>query len=172
MIRQAVEQDIAAVAAIYDHIHAEEEAGRMSVGWARGVYPVRQTAEEALLRGELFVEEEGGEIVAAAILNQKQVPEYADCDWQYDAEDSEVMVLHTLVVDPSQSGHGYAARFISFYEEYALAHGCHYLRIDTQVKNKAARAMYAKKGFTEPGVVDCVFNGIPGVKLVCLEKKI
>ena len=33
MIRRAELCDIPAVAAIYDAIHAEEEAGRMTVGW-------------------------------------------------------------------------------------------------------------------------------------------
>lgn len=80
------------------------------------------------------------------------------------------MVLHTLVVDPLAQGRGYGRSFVAFYEAYARAHGCPYLRMDTNAKNLAARRMYAKLGFSEPGIVDCVFNGIPGVKLVCLEK--
>ncbi len=44
--------------------------------------------------------------------------------------------------------------------------------MDTNVINKAARRFYAKLGFYESGVIGCVFNGIPGVKLVCLEKKL
>ena len=37
-------------------------------------------------------------------------------------------------------------------------------------KNSAARALYKKLGYTEAGIVPTVFNGIPGVNLVCLEK--
>ena len=47
-----------------------------------------------------------------------------------------------------------------------------YLRMDTNVINTAARRFYAKLGFYESGVIGCVFNGIPDVKLVCLEKKL
>ena len=32
--------------------------------------------------------------------------------------------------------------------------------------------MYRKHGYRESGVVDCVFNGIPDVQMVCLEKKV
>ncbi|MDO4623110.1 MAG: GNAT family N-acetyltransferase [Eubacteriales bacterium] len=172
MIRKATAADIESAAEIYAKIHTEEEQGRMQIGWDRAIYPTKQTAVDAVERGDLFVEEADGKIVAAAILNQIQVPEYADCSWEFDAEDDEVMVLHTLVVNPEQSGHGYAGAFIRYYQEYALANGCHYLRIDTNAKNQTARKMYAKYGFKEPGIVDCVFNGIAGVKLVCLEKKI
>ena len=44
MIRKAVQADIPAVAAIYDKLHTEEEAGRITIGWIRGVYPTEDTA--------------------------------------------------------------------------------------------------------------------------------
>ena len=43
------------------------------------------TAEAALNRGDLFVEEVDGKIIGTAILNQIQVPEYAQGNWQYPA---------------------------------------------------------------------------------------
>lgn len=35
------------MAAVYDRILKEEEAGLSSVGWVRGVYPTESTAREA-----------------------------------------------------------------------------------------------------------------------------
>ena len=78
--------------------------------------------------------------------------------------------LHTLAVDPLEKGKGYGKAFISFYEAYAREHGCRELRIDTNAINQRARAMYQKLGYEERGIVPCVFNGIPDVQLVCLEK--
>ena len=106
LIRKATMQDIDAVAQIYEAVHDAEEAGALCIGWDRSVYPVRQTALAALAREDLFVEEEEGAVVAAAIINQTQVPEYALCSWEYPAQENEVMVLHTLVVDPRCSGRG------------------------------------------------------------------
>ena len=171
-IRKAARADLDAVCRIYDQIHTAEERGEATIGWQRGVYPERETAEAALARGDLFVQEQNGEIVGTAILNQTQVDSYAGANWRYDAPDSEVMVLHTLVVDPLCAGGGFGTAFVSFYEQYAKAHACRYLRMDTNVINKAARRFYAKLGFYESGVIGCVFNGIPDVKLVCLEKKL
>lgn len=171
-VRKATAADVAGVDAIYQRIHDGEEQGRTTIGWVRGVYPTAATAQAAVERGDLFVLEDGGRIVAAAILNQLQVPEYALCPWRYPAPEGQVMVLHALVVDPAAQGRGYGRAFVDYYERYALDHGCPYLRMDTNVKNQAARRMYAKLGFAEPGVVGCTFNGISGVELVCLEKRL
>ena len=117
--------------------------------------------------------EDGAKICATARINQEQVPEYAGGDWLYgNAPDGEIMVLHTLVVDPQIAGYGYGKAFVSFYEQYAKEHNCPYLRMDTNAINTAARRFYAKLGFRESGIVGCTFNGIPGVRLVCLEKKL
>ena len=104
VIRKANAGDIDAVSEIYEHIHTAEEQGKAVIGWIRGIYPERETAEAALSRGDLFVEEAEGRIVGTAIINQIQV--------------------------------------------------------DT----------YKKLGYTEIAVMPCVFNGIPDVQLVCLEK--
>ena len=77
MIRKATEQDLAAVAAIYERIVTREQQGLAQIGWLPGVYPVTATAEAALARGDLFVLEAGGCPAAAAIINQIQVDAYA-----------------------------------------------------------------------------------------------
>ena len=172
-IRKATQADIPAVAAIYDHILTEEEAGRATIGWIRGVYPTRQTAQDALDAGDLFVLEADGVVAAAAKINQIQVPEYANAQWRYpDAPEGEIMVLHTLVVDPSQAGKGCGSAFVQFYEDYARAHGCPVLRIDTNARNQAARRLYARLGYREADIIHCDFNAIRGIDLVCLEKKL
>ena len=80
------------------------------------------------------------------------------------------MVLHTLVIAPDAARRGYGRAFVAFYEEYARNHGCRFLRMDTNVKNARARAMYKRLGYREIGVIPTVFNGIEGVNLVLLEK--
>lgn len=169
-IRKATRNDIIAVTAIYDAIHTEEEQGRAIIGWNRVIYPTQQTAEHALEECDLFVMEVEGEIVAAAIINQEQVPCYSSANWKHKVDDKQVMVLHTLTVHPQYTGCGYGKDFVDFYEHYALEHGCSCLRMDTNEKNCRARQMYAKLGYEEIDIVPTTFNGIEGVNLVCLEK--
>lgn len=170
-IRKATQSDLSAIAQIYSDIHTAEENGEVTIGWIRDVYPTYATAAAALERDDLFVGEAEGQLVGAASINQLQVAEYVQGNWQHDAPDDEVMVLHTLVISPKTPGRGYGKEFVAFYEEYALAHNCPYLRIDTNERNVRARAMYKKLGYAEVGIVTCDFNGIKGVNMVLLEKK-
>lgn len=170
--RKANEKDLNAIEDIYSAIHTQQENGLVTIGWIRNIYPTRATAEMALQRNDLFVAEEDGVVVGAAIINQQQVDVYENANWQYSVLDSEVMVLHTLAMSPKAAGKGYGKQFIRFYEEYAKSHDCTYLRMDTNEINVRARALYKKLGYSEVDVVPCVFNGIEGVQLVLLEKRL
>ena len=169
-IRLARENDIPAVTAIYDKVLREEEQGRYTIGWIRGIYPTEETAGTAIAAGELFVLETEGKVIASARINHEQMPAYARVSWSVDAAQDQVMVMHTLTVDPEMNGCGAGKRFLQFYEEYALKHGSHILRIDTNERNLNARRMYAAAGYEEKGIIPCEFNGIPDVGLVCMEK--
>lgn len=169
-LRKAEKKDINRIEEIYENIHNEEEKGITTIGWIRNIYPTRKTAEEALIRNDLFVLEDENKIVAVAVINQIQVDEYKYANWKHNAKENEIMVLHGLAVDPYQKGKGYGSAFVGFYESYAKEHDCKALRMDTNVRNKKARRLYQRLGYEEIGIVDCVFNGIPNVQLVCLEK--
>ena len=166
-IRKANRRDLDSIENIYNEIHTAEEEGILTIGWKRGVYPTRKTAEEAILRGDMFVLEEG-EIVGAAIINRIQVDVYSDAPWEHDTDS--VCVLHTLVISPRAARKGYGRAFVEFYERWAKEHDLPELRIDTNARNAAARVMYQKMGYREIGIVPTTFNGISGVDLVLLEK--
>ena len=166
-IREANLTDLDAIEKIYNDIQIAEEKGILTIGWKRGVYPTRKTAEEAILRGDMFVLEEG-EIVGAAIINRIQVDVYSGAPWEHDTDS--VCVLHTLVISPRAARKGYGRAFVEFYEWWAKEHDLPELRIDTNARNTAARTIYQKMGYREIGIVPTTFNGISGVDLVLLEK--
>lgn len=170
MIRKATVSDLDAVTAIYNNTHSAEEAGLTTVGWVRGVYPTRATAENALARNDLFVAENEGHIVATAIFNHEQDDCYATAPWRADLPAEQIMVMHTLAVEPSARAHGIGRSMVAFYENYARSNGCHALRIDTNITNTVARNLYAKLDYTEIAVRRRLFNNVPNVQLVLLEK--
>lgn len=172
IIRKANLQDISSIAEIYDGICDAQAEGKMVVSWIKGVYPTKDTALAALERDDLFVMEENGKIVGTAVINQKQMDSYYNADWKFPAEDSKVMVLHTLAISPEFVRKGYGSEFVKYYEEYAREKGCPYLRMDTNAINKTARALYKKLGYEEIGIIPCDFNGIPGFQMVLFEKYI
>ena len=119
MIRKANMNDLDRIEEIYNEIHTEIEEGQARIGWIRGVYPVRETAENALKRDDLFVAEQNGEIVASAVINQTQMEEYTKGNWQYNVPEEKICVLHTLTVLPDAGEKGVGKGFVAFYEQYA-----------------------------------------------------
>ena len=170
MIRKAVSSDLQAIADLYEKAHDAEEAGIIHTGWQRGVYPTKDTVQAGLDRDDLFVMEEDGKIIGAGVINQLQVDVYEKGSWEYPAKDDQVMVFHTLFIDPACQHKGCGREFLKYYEDYAKEHGCPYLRFDTNEHNLRARKLYKELGYKEIGIVPTVFNGIEGVGLVLLEK--
>ena len=170
--RKADRDDLDAIERIYERTHDAEEAGLTTTGWVRGIYPIREVAEASVARGDMYVAEYEGRVAATGIINKTQVNVYLECDWEYKVPDDKVCVLHTLAVDPDARGLGIGPAFVGFYEETAKEWGCEVLRIDTNARNKRARSMYGKLGYTETDIVPTVFNGIRNVDLVLLEKKL
>ncbi len=168
-IRKAEIKDLNDIVKIYDAVHTAEESGLQTIGWIRGVYPSKKTAEDAIHRSDMFVLEDGG-TVGAAIINEIQVDCYHGAPWEHETD--KVCVLHTLVISPEAAGRGFGRAFVEFYERWAADHGLPELRIDTNARNTVARAMYRKLGYKEIGIVPTVFNGIPDVNLVLLEKNL
>ena len=168
-IRKANITDLDAIEKIYNEIHTAEEIGHQTIGWIRGIYPTRKTAEESIFRRDMFVLEDG-QILGAGIINQIQVDAYYGASWQYDTDD--VCVLHTVVITPQATGKGYGSAFVEYYERWAKEHDLSELRIDTNARNTVARAMYRRMGYEEIGIVPTTFNGIKGVDLVLMEKNL
>lgn len=115
--------------------------------------------------------EHDGYIRGAAIINKTQLPEYALGQWKLQASDEEILVLHTLVIDPDYPHKGYGNALVEYYISMGRSLGCKALRIDTQACNARARHFYPRFGFSEIGIVKADFFGGHGsVDLVLLEK--
>ena len=172
MIRQAEERDIRAIAETYTALLTwEKEHGGQS-NWVLDVYPTRAVPEEKVPRGEMFVLEEDGEICASMVLNQEQLPEYAQIPWKNAADPGEVLVIHTLCVPPEKAGRGFGTRMIAFALSHARELECRVIRIDTYAHNERAKALYLKNGFHLAGYADSLFMGVIPEKLAFLEKNV
>lgn len=172
VIRKATNADIDAVNDIYSLIHDAEERGNVSIGWSRNIYPTRDTAMQAFMRGDLYVMLHKDRIVASAIINRHQDESYRCGEWSADTPADRVMVLHTLTVDPRSESNGFGRAFIEFYETYARQCGCTSLRLDTQHINRRAAALYPRLGYRHAGKVTSSFNGLRDVTLLLFEKLI
>lgn len=159
MIRKAAEADLDGVAAVYEALFDKEDREGSWTNWKRGVYPTRETAAGSLARGELFVYEEEGKILASMRINHEQPDCYAQADWKYPAEGDEVMVIHTLCVDPAKAGCGIGQEMLAYGKAYGKSIGCKVFRFDTFEGNRPAAALYEKLGYPVVAVVETLFEG-------------
>ena len=65
IIRKGTQADLVSVEQLYNDIHTAEETGQQTIGWIRGVYPTRATAQAALDANDLFVLEDAVMVVAS-----------------------------------------------------------------------------------------------------------
>jgi len=169
MIRKATSADIDIIADGYQRLLAHEAATHSYTNWKPGIYPVRQDAQGAMEQGTLYVLEEEGQVCASMILNQHQAQAYGEMDWQYPAQDSQVMVIHTLSMPPEMSGKGYGSRMVRFAMEEARRMGCIVIRLDTYVGNLPAQNLYKKHGFRIAGRKLVSHHGLFDSELFYLE---
>ena len=122
-IRKAKEEDITAVAALYDAVCDTLEAGENYPGWAKGDYPTRRDAEMGEAAGELFVTEEAGEILGTMMLREEQERNARSAPWQLPLEEQEQLTIYTFAVRPDCRGGGVGRALLGYAEAWAKAQG-------------------------------------------------
>lgn len=78
----------------------------------KGGFPPIDMVVSAIDDSELFVGEEGGQIMAAYILNNDADPAYSTVSWQITVPSEQASVLHALRVHPGFGGKGYASQLV------------------------------------------------------------
>ncbi|MEF9922406.1 MAG: GNAT family N-acetyltransferase [Anaerovoracaceae bacterium] len=172
VIRKAKEEDLDFAEEIYNEILDNEAKNVSYTNWIKGKYPTRETAKKAWKAGTFYVGLQDNKIVGCVNLNHIQPEEYKKINWTYEAEDEEVMVIHTLCIPPSQSGNGYGKEFVAFSEDLARQQGCKVMRIDTYEGNLPAIKFYPRLGYNYVGYTEFLFEGIIKENLKCFDKKV
>ncbi len=149
VITKAVSEDIDSISELYDAVNTyfSDNVNYCFPNWQKGKYPVRRDALEALQKDTLFVLKFSGKTEGSFILDNEQHPEYRKIPWGIQCDDKEVMVMHTLVVNPSYRKKGLGEQMITYGINYCRQAGAKTLRLDTHYKNVPARRLYEKCGF-------------------------
>ncbi|MGE5627974.1 MAG: GNAT family N-acetyltransferase [Solirubrobacterales bacterium] len=171
IIRKANFGDINNVEKLYDNVLDFEAENGSYTNWQKGLYPTRKYAETAISLGSLYVGIENGEMVGSVILNHIQPEEYIKVDWKFEAEGNDVMVIHTLCINPRYRKMSLGTRFVDFSEELARSFGCSVIRLDTYEGNIPAAALYSKLGYRYSGSVEVNFQNVIFETLKCFEKE-
>lgn len=161
MVRPASAEDVEAVGKMYDAVNAyfERTINYCAPNWKKGVYPASADARRAYGEGSLFVRKEGERVVGSVVIDGSQHPEYRKIPWGFQGPDNQVMVLHTLVVDPDFRNCKVGEEIVRFAIEYCRNRNAKAIRLDTHYRNLPARKLYEKCGFCSMGLTTAFING-------------
>jgi len=154
MIEKGTADDLDELEKLYDELNDYLASTVNYPGWIKGVYPIRETAEQSVRHGDLFVLRMDGIIAGSVILNHEQEEAYDQATWGVEADYKDIIVVRTLVVHPRYMNKGVGSELMNFARQYSLSSGMKAIRLDVSVNNTAAIKLYEKAGYSYIGTVD------------------
>ena len=146
--------DLDELEVLYNSLNDHFESGINYPGWIKHIYPVRDTAQEGIDSGNLFVLKVNGVIVGSIILNHEPEKAYEEVEWGTGVPYSNVFVIHTLVVHPAFFKKGIGKQLMDFARNYAEIQNIKSIRLDVAENNFPAISLYEKCGYKYIGTVD------------------
>lgn len=147
VITKATENQYEDVRSFYHSLIDAMAGSTVYVGWQKDIYPAPDFLAESIIKNELYIVLEGNEIVGAMVFNHDYNEGYNQFQWQTEADDSEVMVIHALGVHPYHAGKGYAKALVQKAIDVAKGRGMKAIRLDVLDGNVPAMNLYTGFGF-------------------------
>lgn len=154
IFQKATKSDVSQIISLYDELNDYLEKHTNYPNWKKGVYPISKTAQVAFELDTLFCLKQGDVIVASVILNHLPEKGYELVNWGVDFKDSEVLIIHTCVVNPLFVGQRVGSELMDAIRQYALSMKIKAIRLDVSVHNQPAIALYEKANYMYIATVD------------------
>uniref|UniRef100_UPI0040571B88 N-acetyltransferase family protein n=1 Tax=Acetatifactor sp. TaxID=1872090 RepID=UPI0040571B88 len=163
IVRLASSADIDGIEELYNDLNDYLEKHVNYPRWKKGVYPVREHAEEALRKGNLYVAIINKKIVGTVIYSSEQEDAYQTAEWQIDY-DVPVIIINKLAVHPEYLGFGVGKALLEYATIIGTKQGIKTIRLDTYEENLPAIRLYEKCGFSYRGMIDLGLEQVYGLK--------
>ena len=147
MIRKAKANEYERILEFYYHLIDDMQGMEYHPKWQKGIYPDPEELRIALKNGELFIDEESGEVVAAMRVNHEVTDGYEKVSWAVDVAKEEVTVIHMLGVAFAFQGKGVAKEMVQFVIDTARSEKQKAIRLDVLVGNIPANRLYESMDF-------------------------
>lgn len=149
------------------YLNGKKELERNGIYQWVDSYPTREIVEEDIKKEALFVLKEDTEIIGAINLSEEQEAEYQTVNWKFD--DSKVLVIHRLVINPKHQKKGYAQKLMEFAERFANQHNYTSIRLDAYSQNDRVINFYKTRGYCIRGKVNFPEREF---EFLCMEKQV
>ncbi len=115
--------------------------------WEKGVYPKDEFLKKSIGEQNLYVGIYNGEFVAAMVINNNSADGYEKINWNVEAQEDEVSVIHILGILPSYQGKGFAQEMVKEAINIVSDKKQKAIRLDVLGCNIPAQKLYEKMGF-------------------------
>ncbi|MGE8553396.1 MAG: GNAT family N-acetyltransferase [Chryseobacterium jejuense] len=148
MIRKAIHEDVFQAVQVLEEV--KKHMLNEGIDQWDEEYPNIKVLTEDTEKGEGFVFEEEGKVLAYMALNELCDEEYNDLNWK---TPTPFIVIHRLYVKPAAQGKGISSKMIRYAEEFAAQNQYQSIRFDAFSLNDTANIVYTKKGYKLVGTV-------------------
>lgn len=145
-------EDFDKLVAFYKHVIDNTDTMPIFCRWVYGLHPDDELITEYINSDSMYLVEEDGRIIAAAAVTPNQDEDYHEIQWDIEAKDDEVSVIHILCVDPLIQHRGIAKIFVREIMAFCKATGKKAIRLDSLDTNKPSQKLYESLGFLRHGV--------------------
>ena len=129
-------------------------------------YPQEKDFIEDINKGDLYVSERDGQLVAFVCVNKTEPVEYYGLNW---SSRNDVMVIHRMSVHPEYRRKGLGLELMNFAEDLALKSNIYYLKTDTNSLNEKMKALFLKFGYNFIGEINFLEKETP---FYCYDKRL
>lgn len=164
MIRKAVVQDIPLLKKITEAC-AEHMIDQGIYQWNKN-YPSLEVLTKDVLANNVYVYQQGQEIVGTVMFSMEMDAFYRDIDWL--TLDSKQLYVHRLAVHPAYQRQGIARALMDFGEALAKEKQCLSIRLDTFSQNPRNNRFYQAREYQQVGQV--FFEQKSKFPFYCYEK--
>ena len=145
IFRKSTKLDVKAIMRIINQ--AQEYLKSQGINQWQNNYPNEDVINDDIAKGESYVLEKDGNIVATSVISFNKEKTYKvihDGKW---LTNGEYAVIHRIAVDNTCKGAGVAHKIIEYAEEMCKEKGIHSIKVDTHRENLSMQKMLKKNGF-------------------------
>lgn len=170
IVRKAKTADMAAVLDFYGKMIDEMQGTDFDILWKHDVHPTNAFLQDSVRAGYLSIGiADDGNIACALVIDHAGAPGYEKVDWEVNAPDSEIGVVHIVATRPAYHGRGYASKLLAEAIAQAQREGMKALRLDTFTDNVRSHGLYDKLGFINHGPWPIFYDDLGLIELDLFE---
>lgn len=168
-IRCAQSMDFEKIAAFYKYVIENTQEMEKYARWVYGQHPTDEMILKYIEQDAMYLLEQEQTIVGAMAVTMCQSDEYHDINWEIDADDDEVAVIHILSIHPDYQKQGIGKRMIRESINLAETEMKKVVRLDALESNKPAHKMYQSCGFVYRGQQHLYAENTGWTDFLCFE---